>query len=184
VRTIFAVRRLRRLMPAVLIGLTAAAMPSAAHAGCAGANRSPAEVGVPAVRATTLCLVNAKRRAHGVRALRQGTKLARAAKRHSRDMDRHNYFSHNSRSGAGFSTRIARTGWMHGRHHWVVGENLAWGGGTGATPRRIVAMWMASAGHRKNILRKRYHEIGIGVANGKPVAGSGAGATYTTDFGS
>jgi hypothetical protein len=35
---------------------------------------------------------------------------------------------------------------------WKVGENLAWGIGESSTPRSIVAAWMASAEHRKNIL--------------------------------
>jgi uncharacterized protein YkwD len=177
------VRRLVRLVPVVLI---AASMPTAAHAasGCAGRNSSPAELGAPAVRTTTLCLINAKRRANGLRPLRQATKLVRAARRHSRDMVAHRYFAHDSRSGVGFSARIARTGWMRGRHRWSVGENLAWGGGARSTPRQIVAAWMASPGHRRNILQRGFHVIGIGVASGMPVAGGGPGATYTADFGS
>jgi uncharacterized protein YkwD len=180
------VRRLARLLPAVLAALMAASVPTTAHAasGCPGAGSMPAELGAPAVRTTTLCLLNGKRRANGLRSLRQATKLVRAAQRHSRDMVAHSYFAHDSRSGAGFSARIANTGWMSGRDSWVVGENLAWGGGTNATPRQIVASWMASAGHRANILKPRFHVIGIGVANGVPVANGGAGATYTTDFGS
>ena len=44
---------------------------------------------------------------------------------------------------------------------------------------------MASPGHRANILRGAFREIGIGIAPGAPVAGlSGAGAvTYTNEFG-
>jgi uncharacterized protein YkwD len=180
-----AVRRLGRLVPAVLTGFVAAAIPSTADAsGCAGAGTVPAKVGAAAARTTTLCLLNAKRRANGLRPLRQATKLVRAAQRHSRDMVAHSYFAHDSRSGAGFSARIARTGWMHGRDRWVVGENLAWGARRQATPRRIVASWMASPEHRANILKRRFHVIGIGVESGVPVAGGGRGATYTTDFGS
>ena len=179
-------RRIGRLVPAVLTVLTTASVPSAASAatGCAGRDRSPAELGAPASRAATLCVLNAKRRAHGLRPLREATKLARAARRHSRDMVAHTYFAHESRSGAGFSARIARTGWTHGRDRWMVGENIAWGIGARSTPRAIVASWMASPGHRANILQRRFRVIGIGVANGVPVAGGGTGATYTTDFGS
>jgi uncharacterized protein YkwD len=177
-------RRLRRLVPAALIGFAAASMPSPAHAGCAGRDSTPAELSGPDARTTTLCVVNAKRRANDLRPLRQAPKLTRAARRHSRDMVAHDYFGHDSRSGAGFSARIARTGWMDGRDSWVVGENIAWGRSRHSTPRRIVASWMASPGHRANILKRRFHVIGIGVVDGVPVAGGGAGATYTTDFGS
>jgi len=178
------VRRLGRLVPAVLTVLVAVSIPAAAHAACADRNRSPDEISAAAVRTATLCLVNAKRRAHDLRPLRHATKLIRAARRHSHDMVRHDYFAHDSRSGASFGKRIARTGWMRGRKNWVIGENLAWGGGSRSTPRVTVAAWMHSPAHRRNILHGRFRVIGIGVAHGVPVSGGGAGATYTTDFGS
>ena len=68
---------------------------------------------------------------------------------------------------------------------YEVGENIAWGTLWLATPRSIVAAWMASPGHRENILDAHYRDTGIGVsphplaslANGQP------GAIYTQDFG-
>jgi uncharacterized protein YkwD len=171
-------RRLRRLVVPALAacGLaTTAATPASAASPCAS--------GATAVNATTLCLLNAERTARGLRPLRLDPCLSRAALRHSRDMIANRYFAHESRSGAGFSARIARTGWMSGRSGWSVGENIAWGSGNQASPRAIVAEWMHSAGHRRNILQARFHVIGIGVGSGSPVGG-GAGATYTTDFGS
>jgi uncharacterized protein YkwD len=134
-------------------------------------------------KTTALCLINAERSAHGVKPLRLDSKLRKAAIRHSRDMVAKRYFAHESRNGARFSSRIARTGWMSGRGRWAVGENLAWGSGTQATPRSIVAAWMHSAGHRRNMLSPRFRVIGIGIVGGAPV-GSNGGATYTTDFGS
>ena len=92
------------------------------------------------------------------------------------------YFAHDSRSGARFSARIARTGWMNGRSRWSVGENLAWGSGTQAAAASIVASWMRSAAHRRNILSPRFRVIGIGIVRGTPVGTDGF--TYTTDFGS
>jgi uncharacterized protein YkwD len=115
--------------------------------------------------------------------LRLDKRLSRADLRHSRDMVANRYFAHDSRSGAGFSARIASTGWMHGRSRWNVGENLAWGSGSLATPRAIVKAWMHSAGHRHNLLQARFHVIGIGIGAGAPTGG-GSGRTYTTDFGS
>ena len=55
---------------------------------------------------------------------------------------------------------------------WHVGENIAqnyWlGGYTTATAREHAAemmnQWMNSSGHRANILRDSYHQIGVGVA--------------------
>jgi uncharacterized protein YkwD len=170
-------RRLRRL-----------AVPVVAACSLTGAAAAPAVAASPcsarvSAATTTLCLINGERRAHGVRALRSDAKLYRAAIRHSRDMVATRYFAHESRNGARFSSRIARTGWMNGRGRWSVGENLAWGSGSRATPRAIVAAWMHSAGHRANMLNPRFHVIGIGIVSGAPV-GSNGGATYTTDFGS
>ena len=41
---------------------------------------------------------------------------------------------------------------------------------------------MDSPGHRANIVKRAYREIGIGVVIGAP-SDRGAGATYTADFG-
>jgi len=62
-----------------------------------------------------------------------------------------------------------------------VGENIAWGSGSLATPREIERGWMRSPRHRANILSQRFREIGAGVAAGTPERAGGA--TYTTDFG-
>jgi len=180
------VSRFARFVPAVFMFLVIAAAPSAATAStsCAGGDRSPAELGGAATRASTLCLINVQRRAEGLRPLRQSSRLRKVALRHSRDMVSHRYFAHNSRSGTRFSARIARAGWMRGRSAWSVGENLAWGSGTRSTPASIVKAWMASPPHRANILQGRFRVIGIGIGHGVPVSSGGAGATYTTDFGS
>jgi uncharacterized protein YkwD len=175
------VRRTGWCVPVLAILITASTAHAATRCGTAG--HSAAELGAP-VRTTTLCLLNAKRRAHALAPLRLSPKLARAARRHSRDMVGHRYFTHDSRSGAPFTARIAATGWMRGRDGWSVGENLAWGGGPRAAPEAIVAAWMGSSSHRRNILDRSFLMIGIGIAAGIPVAAGGTGATYTTDFGS
>ena len=46
----------------------------------------------------------------------------------------------------------------------------------------MVTAWMASAGHRENLLSGDYTEVGLGLALGTP-ADRTWGATYTTDFG-
>jgi uncharacterized protein YkwD len=177
-----ATRRLRRLvaMPVVLAAVVTPATASAAT--CRGASGSPAKLGEAGVRHATLCLLNQQRAAHGLRPLRADRRLAKAALGHSKDMVVHRYFAHESRSGAPFSTRIVHSGWTRSRHRYIVGENIGWGSGSLATPRAMVRGWMHSAAHRANILERRYRLIGVGVAFGVPVAGSG-GATYSTDFG-
>ena len=170
---------------ALAAGIAASFVPaapaSAAGPDCPSAGQSPRELSVTEVRVATLCLLNAERRAHGLAPLQHHRRLALAGTRHVRDMVGARYFAHDSRSGRRFSARIARTGYAGGRRA-VFGENLAWGTGALATPRAIVRAWMQSPGHRANILRPEFREIGIAVAAGTP--GHGAdGATYATEFG-
>jgi uncharacterized protein YkwD len=176
-----ATRRLRRFVVVPVIATACAAAPAAASAACSGADTAPAKLGEAGVRQATLCLLNQQRAAHGLRPLRADRKLARAALRHSKDMVAHRYFAHESRSGAPFTARIARTGWTRSRRHYILGENIGWGSGSLATPRSMVQGWMQSAPHRANILDGRFHMIGVGVAFGAPAGGGGA--TYSTDFG-
>jgi uncharacterized protein YkwD len=176
-------RRLRRLAVTPLLAAAAiAAVPALADAApCSGDDRAPAALG-SAETNVTLCLLNNERAAHGLRPLRLDRKLSRAARGHSRDMVAKRYFAHDSRSGASFSSRIKRAGWMRGRRAWTVGENIGWGEGTSASPRAMVSAWMHSAGHRANILERHFRLIGIGIALGAPT-GANDGATYATDFG-
>jgi len=132
----------------------------------------------------TLCLMNAERGRRGLPPLRLNNRLSDAADRHSRDMVRRRYFSHDSLTGASFIDRIRRSGYLRSARSWTVAENLAWGSGNRGTPEQIVRAWMASPGHRSNILTGRFREVGIGVSEGAPVRVGSAAATYTTDFGS
>jgi uncharacterized protein YkwD len=166
-------RSLRLLLP--LLAATAlgcATLPALAAASC------------PSDRAATLRSLNAARARHGVGRLRLDALLDRAARRHSREMVLRRYFAHESRSGARFSSRIAATGWMRRRRRWAVGETLAWGWGSGATPSAVMAAWLRSPTHRRIALSPRYRRVGIGIVCGTPVAGAPAGLTYTADFGS
>jgi uncharacterized protein YkwD len=174
-------RRLRRLVVVPALAAACAAAPATASAACAGADASPAKLGEAGVRHATLCLLNQQRTAHGLRPLRADHRLGKAALGHSKDMVAHRYFDHDSRSGAPFTARIARTGWTHARRHYILGENIGWGSGSLASPRSMVQGWMQSPPHRANILDARFRAIGVGVAFGTPVGD--AGATYSTDFG-
>ena len=56
--------------------------------------------------------------------------------------------------------------------------------GTGdlATPSKIMEAWMASSGHRTQLLKRTYREIGLGIRLGVP-SDAGVGVTVTADFG-
>lgn len=154
-------------------------VPAGAHASvCAATKSNPAVASIASANHATLCLINQVRRHHHLRPLKFNRKLSRAARRHSRSMVKHRFFEHGN-----FIHRIRASGYLRHARSWSAGENIAWGSGFYATPRAIFTLWMHSPGHRANILRPGFREIGIGIHRGAPVRGRHAAATYTTDFG-
>lgn len=151
---------------------------------CGQTQKEPRELGVERTQALILCLLNAERSAQGVTPLRQHPLLERAALLHSRDMVQRGFFEHDTPDGRTPQDRIFATGYVTGRGR-ATGENLAWGEGFRASPNEIVKGWMNSPGHRKNILRAQFDEIGIGIVLAVPGVedASGDGATFTTTFG-
>jgi uncharacterized protein YkwD len=130
----------------------------------------------------TLCFLNTERANAGLHPVRLDDRLASAARAHSSDMVTRGYFAHVSPSGEPLAQRVASTGWMRGRRRWALGETLAWGTGSLATPAAIVAAWMRSPPHREIVLRPGFRRVGIGIVAGTPF-GQADGATYTADFG-
>lgn len=149
--------------------------------GCTDAGLRPSEENARRVAAATLCLLNAQRSGRGLPRLRPEGDLARAARRHARDMARRDYFAHASPDGSQPAQRIFAAGYTR---RATVGENLAWGEEHQGTPARIVEGWMGSEGHRANILRPEFSEIGIGLAYDAPAPTSARAAVYVTTFGS
>lgn len=159
-------------------GLSCPAKPK-----CANANVEPASDNLAAVRRATLCLLNKERAKRGLGKLHANLALRGVAQRYARKMVAETFFDHVSPSGSTFLQRIQRSAYLDSANGWSLGENLAWGGGILATPRRIARAWMHSAGHRHNILYGTFKDIGVGIELGIPIAGGGTGATYVNEFG-
>lgn len=153
----------------------------AGEVSCPNSDLTPDAGNVGEIAAATLCLVNAERTSRGLAALKTDRSLERAALGHASDMVEHSYFSHSGRNGSQVADRVRATGYLRSAD-WIIGENLAWGSGSMGAPSSIVGAWMRSSGHRDNILRGGYREIGLGVVAGNPASGSG-GATYASEFG-
>jgi uncharacterized protein YkwD len=167
------------LLPAAAAALVALAAPGAASARvCHHTKADPNDISLHKAQTATLCLLNNQRRRRGLPRLSENHRLDLASMRHARDMASHNFFEHGD-----FVGRIKRADYLDGAGSWTVGENIAWGAGPYATPKAIVRMWMDSPGHKANILSRRFHEIGIGIARGTPSSRVDGGATYATDFG-
>jgi uncharacterized protein YkwD len=121
-----------------------------------------------------LCLINLERAHRRLPALHASPLLDRSAQGWTDEMVARGVFSHGP--GNAFADRISATG-----YDWqAAGENIATGY---PTPRSVVAAWMASADHCRNILDPVFRDVGTGV-NPRPVRGAATGpATWTLDFG-
>ena len=167
------------LPPATALGAPAAKRKQP----CANTKLAPAAGNLPTVRAAVLCLHNRERSARGLAPLREHRRLRKAAEAHASDMVAAGYFSHDAPSGEDMVDRILGTGYARGAG-WSLGENIGYGTGPLATAAQIHRSWMRSPGHKANIVKPQFREIGIGIALGAPVDAQGlAGATYTADFG-
>ena len=95
-------------------------------------------------------MVNEERRKVGVAPLTLSAELQSAAAIRAEEITQK--FSHTRPDGRHCNTVIP-----NGRY--TMGENIAAGNNTAA---KVVQQWMNSPGHRANILRSEYTELGVG----------------------
>ncbi|MDI2131291.1 CAP domain-containing protein [Yinghuangia seranimata] len=120
--------------------------------------------------AEVLRLTNVERAKAGCGPLTDNARLDAAAKGLSDDMAARNFFDHTDPDGHDPGDRITAAG-----YNWSsYGENIARGQ---QTPAAVMDAWMNSPGHRANILRCSYTELGVGI-NTSP-----GGPWWTQDFG-
>ena len=80
--------------------------------------------------------------------------LEAAAAGHSKNMHQKKFFSHKGTDGSDGGDRIARTG-----YRWTAyGENIANGY---LSEREVILGWLASPGHCRNIMNRKYKEMGV-----------------------
>lgn len=107
-------------------------------------------------RAGIIAETNIQRRTNGgLAALSENNLLDRIASERLDDMVAKQYFAHVSPSSSSAET-VAKA---DGYDYIALGENLALGNFQGDIG--VVAAWMASSGHRANILNTHYTEIGV-----------------------
>jgi len=153
---------------------------------CQNTQLVPEASNLAAVKAAVLCLVNTARAENGKEPLRANSELEQAAEGHGLEMLSVNYFDHVAPSGETPLQRIQAAGYVPGPESgYVIGENLAWGTYSLATPQAIVSAWIASPEHLANILEGKYRDTGIDVRPEEPaeLAEGAPGALYTQEFG-
>jgi len=128
--------------------------------------------------------INKERKRHGLAALAWSDALSRIAAKHSRDMKKRNYLSHDSPEGKDFSFRYQQGGYVCvirvGKVVYTGAENIAlshlynsmktengiayynWNSAQEIV-QRTVDGWMSSPGHRENILMPFWRHEGIGI---------------------
>lgn len=109
-----------------------------------------------------LDLVNVERGRHGLAPLRYNRQLDAASEGHTRHMAAVQRMAHAGIGDGDPGSRILAQGFDRS---W--GENVATGQ---LSPEQVVAEWMASPGHRRNILDPKFQQMGVAygtAANGR-----------------
>lgn len=137
----------------ILVALTA--LP----AGLLPADPAHAVSASGALGAQILAQTNATRRSAGLSPLQASSALNRAAEDYVRRLAAAGRLSH-SLDGRNPGERVRAFG-----YRWrAVGENIAMASARGSDTQiaaGLVSQWMGSSGHRRNILARKYSQIGV-----------------------
>jgi uncharacterized protein YkwD len=109
-------------------------------------------------------LINDERTSRGLSALTQDGMLQLLAVEHSKDLACNNLTGHVGSDGRDAQTRIRELGGTYATYT-AMAENAGYGH---ATARSQVDAWMASTGHRDNILNTQVREVGVGCIHIDP----------------
>lgn len=121
--------------------------------------RGPVLRGNPSKDAVALLRLHNRARAkQGLRPLRFNAQLGRAAQAKANEMASTRSMSHTNEDGSSFDKRITRAG-----YDWLsAGENI---GRDFLSAEAVFKAWLASPGHRRNILQRKFDEVGFGEMN-------------------
>lgn len=128
-------------------------------------------------------MTNEERTSRGIGHLASDNRLDGIARNHSQDMADRNYFDHDTPEGRDPTDRGMAVGYNcrkdYGSYYtYGLAENIysiSWAGPNPETvARQMVDSWMASPGHRQNILEPTYDALGVGIAVSR------TGALYAT----
>jgi uncharacterized protein YkwD len=103
-------------------------------------------------------LINRERASAGLEPYIWDPALAHAAQAHCEDMAENDFFDHEGSDGSSFGERAERSGYDGSPR----GENIARAGG----PQQVFERWMASDGHRANLMSDGSTDTGIGYCGG------------------
>ena len=177
---LFTCTRGRLFAAVVLAALTFGALTAGVASGGAGSRLT-----LSSLELSTIAQINQVRVQHGVAPLKLSRALFDSANSHCSDMVAGGYFDHDSASGAGVSARLEAFYPPANHSFYEVAENLLWTTGT-MSPAAMVARWMKSPEHRRNLLDPAWRQIGLATLTVPSAPGVYAGrhvTVVTADFG-
>ena len=164
-------------------GATASDDPYAAllaPAGTCGTADEQLGLDQAAAQLVMTCLTNyARTQSGGLRPLKLNAKLNDAGNAKLAADVSCGVFSHEP-CGKTFASVFAA--YLQGATTYRLGENIAWGTGSLGTPRQIMREWLHSTGHRENILRSAFTELGIGYLPNQVFQGYTGGSLWSQEF--
>jgi uncharacterized protein YkwD len=140
--------------------------PAPARAGAQKCGNATATLGdgKKKIRDGVECLIaKARAKAHH-HSLKENGLVRGVSKAHAKTMVRTNCFRHVCTGEGSIQTRLRQAGYLDGVTTYGFGEDT----GCAKTPKAMVAAWLESAYHRKNLLGKNFRDIGTGLAKGAP----------------
>ena len=163
---------MNRLFTTVRTSAVAACLATLSLVAVTAHPAAAAEPAAPELLARVVELTNLERQQAGLAPLAPNPNLAQAAQGYADVLAFGDCFAHTCGPVPDFAQRLGDAGYAG----WTaLGENIAAGQ---PSPEDVVAAWMASPGHRANILNPAYTEIGVGAAVGGPY-----GRNWTQEFG-
>ena len=162
---------------AAMVAAVSFALPTAARAAQTAPAAPVTASSAAGEIATMRQLINQTRRSAGLPALRANRTLDRPARLKLHRIGACHEFSHTP-CGSPFTSTFRAAGWRRP----TMGENIAWGTSyLGAAPA-ILQSWMASPGHRANILDRSFRYGGLAVGT-VTLPGVGAVRLWVNTFG-
>jgi uncharacterized protein YkwD len=162
--------RVAQTLTAIVLGLPApaAAAPQATDASalasvaasCAGATTAAGDL--HSRLEAMYCGINVVRRTYGLSFIRGNAPLNRSSLLKANAVRRCG-FTHTP-CGMSFTQTFQKAGYFPARSF---GENLAWGQGDLGSPLKTLQLWLNSPPHRKNLLARRWRDLGIAFERGR-----------------
>jgi uncharacterized protein YkwD len=126
------------------------------------------------------CLVDWARSHRGLARLKANAQLDHSSAMRAAEIRRCDDFSHTP-CGEPFVQVFRTSHYLTGSGS--VGENIAWGQGTLATPRATMAAWLGSPPHRRNLFTAKWRDLGVARLPAASLEGHSNVVIWVTQFG-